>query len=49
LRKITELTFIPVPALLKKAEPWSLFNAGVHDAHYGALGQMLQSAAKSSR
>src|SRR5712672_2670846 len=45
LRKITELTFIPVPALLKKAEPWSLFNAGVHDAHYGALGQMLQSAA----
>src|SRR6266436_7829887 len=49
LRKITELTFIPVPALLKKAEPWSLFNAGVHDAHYGALGQMLQSAAKSPR
>jgi len=47
LRKITELTFIPVPALLKKAEPWSLFNAGVHDAHYGALRQMLQSAAKS--
>jgi hypothetical protein len=47
LRKITELTFIPVPALLKKAEPWSLFNAAVHDAHYGALGQMLQSAAKS--
>jgi len=49
LRKITELTFIPVPALLKKAEPWSLFNARVHDAHYGALGQMLQSDAKSSR
>jgi len=49
LRKITELTFIPVPALLKKAEPWSLFNAGVHDAHYGALGQMLQPADKSSR
>jgi len=49
LRKITELTFIPVPALLKKAEPWSLFNAGVHDAHYGALGQMLQSVPKASR
>jgi hypothetical protein len=49
LRKITELAFIPVPALLKKAEPWSLFNAAVHDAHYGALGQMLQSTAKAAR
>src|SRR5258708_1764286 len=46
-RKITELTFIPVPPLLKKAEPWSLFNAGVHDAHYRALRRMAQSAAKS--
>jgi len=47
-QKFSELTFIPVPVLLKKAEPYSLFNAGVHAAHYGALGQMLQSAQKSS-
>jgi hypothetical protein len=36
-----------VPATLKVAEPWSLFNPAIHDAHYGALGQMLQSADKS--
>jgi cytochrome c peroxidase len=49
LRKITELTFIPVPVLLKKAEPWSLFNADVHRKHYDALGQMLQQAEKPER
>ena len=48
-QKINEQTSIEVPALLKKAEPWSLFNTDVHDAHYGALEQMLQSAGKSSR
>ena len=26
---------------LKKAEPWSLFNSNVHQAHYTALGRML--------
>jgi cytochrome c peroxidase len=31
-----------VPALLAVAEPWSLFNAAVHDAHYAALRQVLQ-------
>jgi cytochrome c peroxidase len=31
-----------VPALLAVAEPWSLFNAAVHDAHYAALLQILQ-------
>jgi cytochrome c peroxidase len=31
-----------VPALLAGAEPWSLFNAAVHDAHYAALRQVLQ-------
>jgi cytochrome c peroxidase len=31
-----------VPALLAVAEPWSLFNAAVHDAHYAALRQILQ-------
>jgi cytochrome c peroxidase len=31
-----------VPALLAGAEPWSLFNPEVHDAHYTALRQVLQ-------
>jgi hypothetical protein len=32
-----------VPALLATAEPWSLFNPAVHDSHYAALRQVLQS------
>ena len=32
-----------VPALLAGAEPWSLFNPAVHDRHYGALRQVMQS------
>src|SRR5215470_2019545 len=48
-QKINERTFVEVPALLKQAERWSLFNVDVHDAHYGALEQMLQSARTSSR
>jgi cytochrome c peroxidase len=32
-----------VPALLAYAEPFSLFNAAVHDRHYGALRQVMQS------
>jgi hypothetical protein len=31
-----------VPALLASAEPWSLFNLAVHDAHCAALRQVLQ-------
>jgi cytochrome c peroxidase len=31
-----------VPAVLARAEPWSLFNQAVHDAHYAALRQILQ-------
>ena len=31
-----------VPALLAGAERWSLFNPAVHDAHYAALRQVLQ-------
>lgn len=37
-------TFIVVPALLKKAQAWTLFNSGVSNAHYGAMRQMLQSS-----
>jgi Di-haem cytochrome c peroxidase len=33
-----------VPTALANAEPWSLFNPPVHEAHYGALRQMLQAA-----
>jgi Di-haem cytochrome c peroxidase len=32
-----------VPSLLADAEPWSLFNSLVHDQHYGALRQVMQS------
>jgi len=32
-----------VPALLAGAERWSLFNPAVHDQHYGALRQVMQS------
>jgi hypothetical protein len=32
-----------VPSLLADAEPWSLFNSTVHDQHYGALRQVMQS------
>jgi Di-haem cytochrome c peroxidase len=31
-----------VPAILVNAEPWSLFNQAVHDQHYGALRQVMQ-------
>jgi cytochrome c peroxidase len=32
-----------VPALLANTEPWSLFNPAVHDSHYAALRQVMQS------
>jgi hypothetical protein len=31
-----------VPVALQNAEPWSLFNPTIHDAHYAALRQMLE-------
>jgi cytochrome c peroxidase len=31
-----------IPALVSRAEPWSLFTPAVHDAHYAALRQLLQ-------
>ena len=49
LQRINERTFVEVPVLLKKAEPWSLFNVDVYAAHYGALEQMFQSAGGSSQ
>jgi hypothetical protein len=32
-----------VPSLLARAERWSLFNAAVHDRHFEALRQIMQS------
>ena len=41
-RNYRNLMAAAVPALLANAEPWSLFNSAVHDAHYAALRQVLQ-------
>jgi Di-haem cytochrome c peroxidase len=38
-----------VPIVLTNAQPWSLFNPVVHDAHYGALQKMLQAANRTGR
>lgn len=38
-----------LPAVLRRAEPWSLYNAAIHDAHYAALRRMLQAATKPLR
>ena len=35
-----------VPFVLEQAQPWSLFNPDVHDAHFAAMRQLLQSAQK---
>jgi cytochrome c peroxidase len=42
-RLYRNLVAAAVPALLARAEPWSLFNPTVHDQHYGALRQVMQS------
>jgi hypothetical protein len=31
-----------IPAVLAKAEPWSLFNPAIHQAHYDALRKLLR-------
>jgi cytochrome c peroxidase len=42
-RNYRNLMAAAVPALLASAEPWSLFNPAVHDSHYAALRQVMQS------
>jgi cytochrome c peroxidase len=37
-----------VPMALAKAQPWSLFNPAIHDAHYAALRQMIETANRPS-
>jgi hypothetical protein len=39
-----KLTFAAVPIVVKKAEPWSLFNPAVHKAHFDEMRQLLQSS-----
>jgi len=38
-----------VPTIVGNTERWSLFNPAVHDAHYAALGRLLQSKKPSSQ
>ena len=39
-----KLTISTMPVALQNAEPWSLFNPAIHDAHYAALRQMVETA-----
>ena len=36
-----------VPLVLTNAQPWSLFNPAIHEAHFAALSQMIQPANRS--
>ena len=42
-RSYRSLMFAAVPSILARADRWSLFNPAVHDQHYGALRQVMQS------
>lgn len=44
--KYRNLSIAVVPAVLRAALPWSLFNPAVRDAHYSVLQEMLQTANK---
>jgi hypothetical protein len=39
----------PVPLIVGNAERWSLFNPAVHDAHYAALRQLMDSKKPPTR
>src|SRR5262249_34852095 len=47
-RNYDRLMNAAVPAIVSSAEPWSLFNPIIHDAHYAALRRLLQSDKQSS-
>ena len=38
---VRKLMAAAIPAVLAKAEPWSLFNPTIHDAHFAALREVL--------
>jgi Di-haem cytochrome c peroxidase len=44
-----KLTFAALPLILNNAAPWSLFNPTVHQAHFAALRQLLQTAGQIPR
>jgi hypothetical protein len=44
-----KLTFSAVPLILNTAAPWSLFNPTIHQAHFAALRQLLQTAGRIPR
>ena len=43
-RKFRNLMASAVPKTLVAAQPWSLFNPTIHEAHYTALRQLVQTA-----
>jgi hypothetical protein len=48
-RTFGQLATFDVQVTLKKAEPWSLFNAEIQGAHYNALGRVLHSASRQAQ
>jgi cytochrome c peroxidase len=47
-RNFRNLMASVVPMLLTNARPWSLFNPPIHEAHYNALRQMIETANRPS-
>ncbi len=47
-RKYNYFMTVGVPTVLGNAEPWSLFNPAVRDAHRAALRQQLESKKQSA-
>ncbi len=47
-RNFRKLMASAVPMVLTNAQPWSLFNPAIHEAHYTALRQMIQTANRPS-
>jgi hypothetical protein len=47
-RNFRSLMSSAVPMALTNAQPWSLFNPAIHEAHYSALRQMIETANRLS-
>jgi hypothetical protein len=47
-RNFRSLLSSAVPMALTNAQPWSLFNPAIHEAHYSALRQMIETANRLS-
>jgi len=47
-RNFRNLMASAVPKALTNAQPWSLFNPAIHEAHYAALRQMIETANRPS-